>query len=395
MFPIFTLPLAHKDMAGNPEKIAFTALLQRLGISAAISQSINDNGFTTMNDLIGVDSKDIENLFKIIRTSITLPTLVPYISQKRLNTLCYWVNRRHCLREDISAAEFTPAAFNAFSTLLQLESQEEESSKVKEPTEYKTGTKGKAFKEACIAYFNSIRTKSHIPLAYVIYEHEDPDPDEVYLSEHQRLIAITPLYGMEYGEDNGKVFHYLKSWTLNGPAWAWMRNFNSSRNGRAAWLALINHYEGDAQKDHVKDQAYTNILAAKYHWEKKKFTFETYVTIHQEAYEDLEQYGEVISEEKHVRDLLTRIKDPTANATKQAILVTPNLRSNFNNAVTHLATSLQLNLALQDTRNIGATITGRGGRGGGRGGRGHQNNGRGGRGHGGRNIYLGSYTPEQ
>jgi hypothetical protein len=106
-------------MADNLEEIAFTALLQRLGISAAISQSINDNGLTTTSDLIGVDNKDIENLFKIIRTSTTPPTLVPYISQK---------HRRHHLQEDILAAEFTPAAFNAFSTLLQLESQEEESS---------------------------------------------------------------------------------------------------------------------------------------------------------------------------------------------------------------------------------------------------------------------------
>jgi hypothetical protein len=96
-----------------------------------------------------------------------------------------------------------------------------------------------------------------------------------------------------------------------------------------------------------------------------------------------------------VPDLLSGIKDPTANAAKQAILATPNLRSNFNNAVTHLATSLQLNLALQDIKNIGATNTGRGGRGGGRGGRGCQNNGRGGRGRGSRNISLGSYTPEQ
>jgi hypothetical protein len=79
-------------MAGNPEEIAFTALLQRLGISTAISQLINDAGFTTTSDLIGVDNKDIENLLKIIRTCATPLTLVPYVSQKRLNTLCYWVN---------------------------------------------------------------------------------------------------------------------------------------------------------------------------------------------------------------------------------------------------------------------------------------------------------------
>lgn len=175
-----------------------------------------------------------------------------------------------------------------------------------------------------------------------------------------------------------------------------MHNYNSTRNGHNAWMALLNHYKGEAQKDCVKGQAYSNILPTKYHGEKKKFNFETYITIHQEAYEGLKQYSEHIFQEKRVCDLLTGIKDPMANAAKQAILATPHLRNSFTNAVTYLATSLQLNLALQDTRNIGPTNTksGRGGRGGCRGGgHGGQGGGRG-RGHG-RNIYLGSYSPEQ
>jgi len=131
---------------------------------------------------------------------------------------------------------------------------------------------------------------------------------------------------------------------------------------------------------------------------KKKFTFETYVSIHQEAYADLEQYGEVISEEKRVRDLLANIKDNSAvaNAAKGTILATPNLRTSFTNAVAHLATTLQLGQS-QDTRNISSTTSSqyRGGKRGGRSqGRGQGGQGgRGGRGRG-RNIYLGSYTPE-
>jgi hypothetical protein len=230
-------------------------------------------------------------------------------------------------------------------------------------------------------------------LAYVIREVEQPPVNAIYDNEHQRIIAITPLQGIEYGEDNGKVFDHLKSWTLKGPAWTWMRQYNTHRDGRNAWLALVAHFEGDAQKDRVKDHAYASIAAAKYHGEKKRFSFETYVTIHQEAYEDLEQYGEHISDEKRVRDLLQGIKDPTINAAKEAILANPNLRSNFHNAVTHLATSLQLNLSLQDSRNISSLTTGRGrGMKGGRG-RGRSATGRG-RGRG-RNIYLGSYSPDQ
>jgi hypothetical protein len=60
-----------------------------------------------------------------------------------------------------------------------------------------------------------------------------------------------PLQGIEYVDDNGKVFDYLKSWTLNGPAWTWRH--------------------------------YSAIAAAKYHGLCKKFLFEMYVTIHQEA----------------------------------------------------------------------------------------------------------------
>jgi hypothetical protein len=71
----------------------------------------------------------------------------------------------------------------------------------------------------------------------------------VYQSEHHRLISVTPLVGIEFEEDNGKVFDFLKSWTLNGPAWTWMRAYNATRNGRASWLVFVNHFEGDAQRD--------------------------------------------------------------------------------------------------------------------------------------------------
>jgi hypothetical protein len=229
---------------------------------------------------------------------------------------------------------------------------------------------------------------------------EIPDPNVVYQTEYHRLISITPLAGIEYEDDNGRVFDFLKSWTLNGPAWTWMRAFNSTRNGRASWQALINHVEGDAQRDRVKDQAYAAIAAVKYYGDRKKFTFKTYVTIHKDSYADLSQYGEIISEEKRVRDLLQGIKDnlAAANAAKGTILTTPTLCNSFENAVAHLATTLQLNMSMNDTRNISLTGTTAACGGGYQGGRYNNQGGRSGgcgRGRGGRNIYLGSYTPEQ
>jgi hypothetical protein len=271
-------------------------------------------------------------------------------------------------------------------------SAQEEELVVKPPSKYKKDTKWKNFKEGAIAYLNAIKGKYDIPLAYVIREDEQPVSNQIFQSEHHRLIAVIPLQGIEFEEDNGRVFDLLKSWTINGHAWTWVRSFNSTRNGRQAWLALVNHFEGDAQRDKVKDHAYAAIAAAKYYGENMRFTFETYVMIHQDAYADLVQYGKVISEEKHVRDLLSNIKDNSAaaNAAKGTILVTPTLRKNFSNAVAHLSMTLQLGHSLRENnRNISSTNTNKGdGCGGGRG-----KNGRG-RGRG-RNIYLGSYSPEQ
>jgi len=189
-----------------------------------------------------------------------------------------------------------------------------------------------------------IKGKYDIPLACIIRENEVPVPNQAYQSEHHHLIEVTPLMGIEFEEDNGHVFDLLKSWTINGPAWTWMRAYNSIQDGRRAWLASVNHFEGDAQQDRVKDQAYAAIAATKYYSEKKHFTFEMYVTICQDGYADLELYGEVISEEKRVQDLLSNIKknSPAANAAKGTILATPTLQNSFTNAVAHLAMTLQL-----------------------------------------------------
>jgi hypothetical protein len=162
-------------------------------------------------------------------------------------------------------------------------------------------------------------------------------------------------------------------------------------------MALLAYYKGSAAWDRVKEAAYTAIANAKYHGEKKKFSFETYVNIHQEAYQDLRQNDEIIPEDKRVRDLLTGINDTSLNAAKHMVMVMPTLWADFAATVAHLATSLQMNAALlPDVRNISSAITttGRGGRKGNNRGRGRGRGGKG-RGGGGRNIYLGNYNAEQ
>jgi hypothetical protein len=164
------------------------------------------------------------------------PIIVLYITQKRLNIFCFWVNRCNRLNEPIDPTRFNQAALDSYGKLMTFELQEDDTSTtVKAPAEFKAGSKWKPFKEGVIAYMNSVKGSHNILLAYVIHEEEIPDPNVVYQSEHHRLISITWLAGIEYENDNGKVFDFLKSWTLNGPAWTWMRSHNGTRNGRAGF----------------------------------------------------------------------------------------------------------------------------------------------------------------
>jgi len=253
--------------------VAFQAVLSRIGFSQAAVAAMNNNGLNSTTDLIGINDKDTAQILKIIRTA-TPPVIMSCIAQKQFNIFCYWVNRRTRLNENIDAGNFNQAALDNYGRLLSFEANQEDESatQVKPPSEYKAGSKWKPFKEGAIAYFSSVKGAHNIPLAYVIREQEIPDPNVVNQMEYHRLISITPLAGIEYEDDNGRMLDFLKSWTLNGPAWTWMRAFNSTRNGRASWQALVNHFEGDAQRDRVTDNAYAAIAAANYYGDHKKFT---------------------------------------------------------------------------------------------------------------------------
>jgi hypothetical protein len=101
--------------------------------------------------------------------------------------------------------------------------------------------------------------------------------------------------------------------TLKSPAYAYITQFDGTRNGRAAFKALTSHYEGTTQISKARALAYEEIRTAEYHSEKRNFTFENYVHRHTKAHKTLEEYGEIISEQKKVSDFLNGIKSTDTN----------------------------------------------------------------------------------
>jgi hypothetical protein len=63
----------------------------------------------------------------------------------------------------------------------------------------------------------------HILLAYVIRDLEEPTPAQIYTTLHEELVQGAVLFGTEFDANNGKVYDFLQSLTLNGPTWPWIK----------------------------------------------------------------------------------------------------------------------------------------------------------------------------
>jgi hypothetical protein len=134
---------------------------------------------------------------------------------------------------------------------------------------------------------------------------------EVYALNVDRLIAMTVHAGAHFDLNNRTLYDELKPLVVDGPGWAFVRRFDKAKDGRAAVLALRAQAEGPAAEQVRIVKANASISTAVYHGQRRGFKFSDYVTLHQEAHNELFDLKEMLSDTKKVRDFLKRIQDPT------------------------------------------------------------------------------------
>lgn len=213
-------------------------------------------------------------------------------------------------------------------------------------------------------YLGSKVGRNQVPLEYIGRKDDEPEVeeerDETYNTEHERLVKTTPLTGTAYEFDNGQVWSIVKQLTLNGPAWAYISQYEDSRDGRAAIKSLIAHYEGPTQISKEKLQAYEELRTAEYWGEKRHSTFEHYVHRHTKALKMLQEYGEIISKQKKVSDFLNGIKTTDQNmlAGKAAVHSDARYNQNFTECTSFLLNFIQAQ-PKSSARNISSTDSAR------------------------------------
>jgi hypothetical protein len=224
----------------------------------------------------------------------------------------------------------------------ELEASKVSTEIIKVPEAFKKDTKWSSWKESVTTYLHSKNGHASLQLAFIVREYDNHLPDTTYTTTHDQLVASAILYGPEFNANNGMVFVLLQSLTLNGSAWAWINNYESVQDGRNAWKALINYYEGDSMKIRTKQECFEAIVKAVYKGNTRTFDFTTYVSIHQQAHQGLLRLLEPVPENKKARVFINGITDPQCANIKLNILANPTYMNDFSLMINYCATAIDM-----------------------------------------------------
>ena len=111
---------------------------------------------------------------------------------------------------------------------------------------------------------------------------------------------------------------------MDCPAWAFVKRFEKSKDGRGAFKALKTHWEGTSSILTRKNATYSSLSTCAFKGTSTRhYSFQNYVTLHQKAHNELEELGEPVSETKKVAEFLKYITDPTLQMGMQIVMGDP------------------------------------------------------------------------
>jgi hypothetical protein len=94
---------------------------------------------------------------------------------------------------------------------------------------------------------------------------------------------------------------------------------------------------GPTNQSKIITQAEAGLEAKFYNGERRRFTFEHFAEIHQQAHTDMEEFGEPLTEAAKVRKFLKRIQAPFLNSAVATVCANPSLKNDFEATVNFLS----------------------------------------------------------
>jgi uncharacterized membrane protein YgcG len=277
--------------------------------------------------------------------------------------------------------------------------------KAADPGKFKDERKWPEWQKSFVNYLSVIPGVFGVPLAYVVREQEEPNPEAEYLNFTEKMIASAPLFGQFYEADSRRVHNLLTSFLQGENTETWIRTLARYNDGRRDITALRRHYAGEGNSTRRITDA-KRIQNTLHYKSERALPFGLFLGKLQQMFTIFEEAGEgeELTERAKIDELLTKTQHPslTAALAQLRFMANTNTDLTFTVAANHLSQAISQTPDYQMARSVRSTNTsyrdGGSGRNSGRGGGGRfGNRGRGDSGRGrGRGFHGGrGYTTPQ
>ena len=392
-------PVAVPAVPANPLDDVRIALSFVIGAANVRNNFITNNGITCMEDFNLMDPNDAGKIVKNYNTRSTRATQLGHVPTMKLQGFLFWYQGRVKCGYPADVTLLNPAVIIQAGIEFKLAKARESTvvPDTNDPGPIQTGKNWFNWKTKMIMFTELKLGADGVPLSRIIREDKPPGWNIAdATSDIERRTYERSLAGLDYEEDNERLYNMLVKWTCdNSTAYAYIKPFESTKDGRGAWLALLGQVEGHAANN-KRLVAVTLELSQNfnggglcYSGETSGHTWDRYAALLAMAYVIMEKLrqGTVTHPATKVQRLLDGILCQNQLYIELGKnYISTNLMNDYDGAVSHMATQVALaypavrsnNRRSRDVKEYNSDRGGRGGRG--RGGRGGRYYGRGGRG---------------
>jgi hypothetical protein len=232
-------------------------------------------GFEDMRDLLILDDKEIADMmagitkFPVNRGGRRIGAILT----KKCRALAYWCQEQERQGLDLDANQFTEEELEGVLERMGIEANTEESKL--EPLAKFKAHKWESWSKKFENYLWQAKGCIKTPLIYIVRKARTPTSPPFRTTDEER-VYMTAHRGAAYTEDNKTVWMLLTQILLGTGAWTWICQCENTKNGKGAYDALRNHYDGPGQIEKRLGYA-RNLLANTVYRSEKQYSFESYV----------------------------------------------------------------------------------------------------------------------
>ena len=356
------------------------------GLTPAQQQRFrNYHGINTVDDLSDLTPSENENLVKTYNEGLTAAqraaNRIGGIPERRMKAVLWCLSKKKILNTPFVHTEWTVPVMRTtmaeMDATIEMEKSDKKIKAQRPKEKFDRGLKYHNFKRLFESYIGQCESSyGHgMTMSYLL---RNRTPPATFKDQAEREMYSVTLSGTQFEADNKFLFTEIQAMTMGTSVYPFLREWEEGKDGRNAWLTLVDQCEG-ADNSKLRITEANNIISLEKgpKWNpnnRNGGTFPEYVSQLKDGFYTYSKERQAHSQETQVERLVGGIKAPN-NATMQIAIekVKDDFKSDFDGAAQYLANKIvevygnEVNSSNKNSRNVWDTRDDGRGRGRGRG----------------------------